>query len=596
METYYKNKGDTTVTKHHPDKLKKEVVTRVIDSKDTVKSIATEFGVPVSTVYSWVSKYEQDEHYFNEDEHQPTLLSTKQLHLENAILKCALHIDNTSKSKFRFIYLHKDKFPVQTMCRLLDVSSSGYYKYAQHYKSREQLLREHVTERVRDIYLEYDGVIGSPKITDIINEKEELTSQATVARILQRHKDDWLAAYTQFHEDKDVQLHFHQKDTVYDILNDKHYHEVFASDKIKKIYEAAQLINFTRYDQTGVTSVNDYTMRDNLIIRGDNLIALHKLKSTFKHKVKLIYIDVPYNTERTNLSYADNQSRHQYLLMLKNRLEVARELLRKDGSIFLHCDDREQAYIKVLCDEVLGEENFINQIIWRKSMGQQNRAHIANTKEYILVYSKSRSHLQLNKRELTKKQLESYKYEDSSGKFRIDKIEDKQKGYYNYQIITPTSKYLNSRWLYSHNTFQYLLDKGLIYWARDGTPYKKSYLTNTRIRTINDLWVDVSEYGSTREATEELREKVGNNSFTYPKPEKLLQKIIEVASNEGEIVLDFYAGSGTTLAVAHRLNRQYIGVELLDSNFRLITQRLQDSLKQHSNRTHNSFITTNITK
>src|SRR5699024_11007345 len=153
-----------------------------------------------------------------------------------------------------------------------------------------------------------------------------------------------------------------------------------------------QLINFTRYDQTGVTSVNDYTMRDNLIIRGDNLIALHKLKSTFKHKVKLIYIDVPYNTERTNLSYADNQSRHQYLLMLKNRLEVARELLRKDGSIFLHCDDREQAYIKVLCDEVLGEENFINQIIWRKSMGQQNRAHIANTKEYILVYSKSRSH------------------------------------------------------------------------------------------------------------------------------------------------------------------------------------------------------------
>lgn len=90
------------------------------------------------------------------------------------------------------------------------------------------------------------------------------------------------------------------------------------------------------------------------------------------------------------------------------------------------------------------------------------------------------------------------------------------------------------------------------------------------------MWTDTSLYDSTREATEELKEKVGNNSFTYPTPEKLLQKIIEVASNEGEIVLDFYAGSGTTLAVAHRLNRQYIGVELLESNFRLITQRFRD--------------------
>lgn len=345
-----------------------------------------------------------------------------------------------------------------------------------------------------------------------------------------------------------------------------------------------------------MTNVNSFTPKDNLVIHGDNLNALHKLKSTFKKKVKLIYIDVPYNTERTNLSYEDNHSRHQYLLMLKNRIEVATKLLRNDGSIFIHCDDREQAYIKVLCDEVLGEENFINQIIWRKSMGQQNRAHIANTKEYILVYSKSRSHFQLNKRELTKRQLKSYKYEDNVGKFRIDKMEDKQKGYYNYQIITPTGKYLNSHWLHSHDTFQHLFDKGLIYWSRDGTPYKKSYLTNTRIRAINDLWVDVSEYGSTREATEELREKVGNNSFTYPKPEKLLQKIIEVATDEGDIVLDFYAGSGTTLAVAHRLNRQYIGVELLESNFRLIKQRLQDSLNQHNNRRHNSFITTNVIK
>src|SRR5699024_8033742 len=189
-------------------------------------------------------------------------------------------------------------------------------------------------------------------------------------------------------------------------------------------------INFKRYEKNHLYDVRSFTNKDNLLINGDNLYALHKLKAMFKCKVRLIYIDPPYNTERNDLSYRDRYSRSDYLLFLKNRLDIAKDLLKINGVIFIHCDDNEQAYIKVLCDEIFGEENFIRQIVWKKTSGQQNRGQIANTKDYLLVFAKSKKRLKLNRFPITAKQLKSYSFHDSKGRFRLDKMLNKKNGYY----------------------------------------------------------------------------------------------------------------------------------------------------------------------
>src|SRR5699024_108760 len=150
------------------------------------------------------------------------------------------------------------------------------------------------------------------------------------------------------------------------------------------------------------TDINNFEDTDNLLIQGDNLFALHRLQETFTSKVKLIYIDLPYNTSRNNLSYRDSYSRANYLVLLKNRLELALPLLRKDGVIFILWYDNRQAYIKVLCDELIGEENFVNQIIWQRTNGQQDKSHIATTTDYILVYANDKSRLKLNKNKRTR--------------------------------------------------------------------------------------------------------------------------------------------------------------------------------------------------
>src|SRR5699024_6652612 len=207
---------------------------------------------------------------------------------------------------------------------------------------------------VKDIYIERGPNIGSPKITDILNNNQVITSQATVARILKKHKQDWNTNYSKFHDNKDVVLHFLNKDTVMDIYHNQYYHEQLAHYEIKTLLDKSSFINLKRYEKNKLIDVENFTNKDNLLIHGDNLFALHQLKTLFKCKVGLIYIDPPYNTERSDLSYHDKYSRSDYLLFLKNRLDVAKDLLKINGVVFIHCDDNEQAYIKVLCDEIFG--------------------------------------------------------------------------------------------------------------------------------------------------------------------------------------------------------------------------------------------------
>lgn len=560
----------------YSDQFKRRAINEVKKNERKIQEVATELGIPKPTLYKWVSiDRSYSSFYKNNNASEQTRL--RQLEIENKILKKALFLPKTKKDRFYFIYYHKGIYPVQTMCQLLQVSPSGYYKYEQNTTSLQHIENERITGYVKDVYFQYGTKIGSPKITAILNQKHVITSQATVARILKENKDSWKSSYSEFHNNKDVKLTFHNKDTFFDSINNKYYHERFGENDINTLLESFSFKNMYRYDPDGIHSTERFCVQDNLVIQGDNLIALHKLKEHFHEKVTLIYVDPPYNTKRDNLSYRDTFSRSDYLLQLKNRLEAARSLLKKSGSIFIHCDDNEQAYIKVLADEIYGEENFINQIVWKRTKSQQNRGQIATVKDYILVYAKNKKDLRFNRMNITAKQLKTYKHKDHHGLFRPDKILNSKNGYYHYEFVTPSGKTFHAKADYSESTFKRLLESNLVYWSKSDTPYKKTYLNYNSAKLVNDLWVSES-YGSTQEATEELQSIIGNNDFTYPKPEKLMNNIIKLASSEEDIVLDFFAGSGTTLSTALQLNRQFIGIELLTENFNLIKRRIRKNM------------------
>lgn len=229
------------MTSYYSDSIKTKAIKNVIENKTPVKKVAAKYNIPLSTLYNWISVYKKDKNPPQKSEVDKSYIQkVNQLTTENNILKKALHVENTTESKFQFIYANKEEFPIQTMCKVLEVSSSGYYKFVNSYTSEQELHHQHITELVREAYVKHEGKIGSPKITELINQNEVITSQATVARILKRNKDQWRKTYTQFHDNHDVQLHFHNKDTVYDIKSNKHYHKRLAYEDIVNWFESVQ--------------------------------------------------------------------------------------------------------------------------------------------------------------------------------------------------------------------------------------------------------------------------------------------------------------------------------------------------------------------
>lgn len=581
--------------KRYPKQFKINAVHEVIHNQKKVKDVAADWQVPTQTLYNWINTYKQYGTFYGSGHRKNTdKQRIHQLKVEHAILKHALFLPKKTEAIFDFIYMNKDAYPVTTMCRLLGVSESGYYKYTKNLTSQEQLRHQQIEKMVRDIYIEKGPNIGSPAITNLLNQHEFVASQATVARILSKNKEKWHSSHARFHKNNDVRLQFPNKDTLFDKDTERYYSEKLARNEIETLLSSAFFSNFKKHEKNTVTDINNFEDTDSLLIQGDNLFALHKLQETFTSKVKLIYIDLPYNTSRNNLSYRDSYSRANYLVLLKNRLELALPLLRKDGVIFIHCDDNQQAYIKVLCDELIGEENFVNQIIWQRTNGQQNKSHIATTTDYILVYAKDKSRLKLNKNKRTLSQLKTYKFQDQNGYYRIDRIQNKRDGYYTYSIQSPSRELIHSNWMFPKYTFEKLESQNLIYWSRNNVPYKKAYLTDKPSVILKDLW-PADKFGTTREGSVELQKAVGNNHFTYPKPERLLKQIIELTTVEDDVVLDFFAGSGSTLSAALQLKRQFIGIELMEENFNLIKSRLNKIL-QHRTVENNSFITANQIK
>ena len=338
--------------------------------------------------------------------------------------------------------------------------------------------------------------------------------------------------------------------------------------------------------------VADNDIFDNRLIFGDNLLALKALEQEFAGKVKCVFIDPPYNTGSAFTHYDDGVEHSIWLSLMRDRLEIIRRLLSEDGSLWITIDDNEAHYLKVLCDEVFGRVNFVANVVWQKKYAVANdHKTIAPMHDHLLVYRKS-EHWQRNLIPRTEEKDRQYKYEDERGVFRPDNytcsksVEERPNLY--YAIIQPNTGeeiWPNKTrvWSYSQEEHFRHVAEGFIYWGKDGlgkTPSFKRYKHLLRNQGIVPQTLWSHEYAShTDAARKEVRAVLGSSSladdFITPKPEGLIQRVLEIATNPGDIVLDSFAGSGTTGAVAHKMGRRWIMVELGEHCHTHIIPRLQ---------------------
>ncbi len=312
---------------------------------------------------------------------------------------------------------------------------------------------------------------------------------------------------------------------------------------------------------------------DNILIHGDNLLALKALEQQYAGEVKCIYIDPPYNTGSAFTHYDDMVEHSLWLTLIKHRLEILRRLLSADGSIWISIDDNECHYLKVLCDEVFGRGNFVGTIIWRKNYAPKSSAkHFSEDHDYILVYGKQGEFWKPNLMPRSDKQDKAYKNpdQDPRGLWRPNNLA--ARNFYSkgtYSITCPSGRVIpgppsGSYWRVSEEKFWQMDANGRIWWGKDGNnvPAPKIYLTEVKEGIVPQTFWSYEEVGHTQEAKKEIVTLFGDDVFGTPKPERLIQRILTLATNPGDLVLDSFLGSGTTAAVAHKMNRRWIGIEL----------------------------------
>ncbi len=406
------------------------------------------------------------------------------------------------------------------------------------------------------------------------------------------------------------------------------WNETLAPDETTRLFDPKVFTNAKRIDKNGEHPLchsdpaergknlfrtdENGDIKDNLIIKGNNLLALHSLKQRFAGKVKLIYIDPPYNTGNDSFRYNDNFNHSSWLTFMKNRLEMARDLLDKDGVIFIQIDSDERDYLKTLSDDIFERSNYLNNVVVRKKQaaGVGQDAFLLDTVEYILMYAKNKSEF-LNKSEkqyiefeFDDDLMEDYKeYIEYSGERKLVKTIEDARGnevkIYKYPKITTRKTaeaeknkqfYINNlskffvtygpqsslmkkviRNLEDHDFYEieyvptrgknsgqltavHFYKKRIVQWLSDIAHVRNNKIIKKQVTEV--LWADLSWDVIGPEGQVELK--------SGKKPEELLKRVIEISTGGGDLVLDFFLGSGTTAAVAHKMGRQYIGIEQLD--------------------------------
>ena len=334
------------------------------------------------------------------------------------------------------------------------------------------------------------------------------------------------------------------------------------------------------------TRVTDSDLFDNRLIKGDNLLALKALEAEFAGKVKCVFIDPPYNTGSAFTHYDDGLEHSIWLGLMRDRLEIIRRLLADDGSLWITIDDNEAHYLKVMCDEIFGRRNFLANVVWQsKDTPGNNSMGLAQTHNHILAYRKS-DEFSPNLLIRNEKQIATYKNPDKDPKGAwlgtpLTSAEHRDRDYYalrnkvGKQVWPPKG----SSWRRPPEKISELEAAGRIYWGKDGSsefPMEKKYLSEVKDGVVNQTWWPYEFAGSTRNASAELKGIFeGQKTFDTPKPEKLLCRILEMSTNPGDLVLDSFAGSGTTGAVAHKMGRRWIMVELGEHCHTHIVPRLK---------------------
>lgn len=319
---------------------------------------------------------------------------------------------------------------------------------------------------------------------------------------------------------------------------------------------------------------NDFDT-ENMIIHGDNLLALKALEQKYSGKVKCIYIDPPYNTGSAFEHYDDNLEHSTWLSLMKPRLEILRNLLSNDGSIWISIDADESHYLKVLCDEVFGRKNFIDEVVWQRSYSPINlKKTLSRCHDNILVYAKDNSiNFELNKLPRTEAANKRYKNPDNdprgvwkTGDMSVGpRIESNV-----YKVITPSGREVyppeGRSWVFNEDRFKEMLVDNRIWFGRDGNnvPSVKRFLSETKQGIVAlTMWFR-EEVGDSQEGKREVKAINSDSVFSTPKQERLIERILSLGSKEGDLILDSFLGSGTTAAVAHKMGRKYIGIEMGD--------------------------------
>ena len=312
---------------------------------------------------------------------------------------------------------------------------------------------------------------------------------------------------------------------------------------------------------------------ENLLIQGDNLEALKALIPFYAGKVKCIFIDPPYNTKSAFEHYDDNLEHSQWLTLIYSRLEILSQLLSESGSIWVTVDDNESHYLKVIMDEIFGRKSFIANIVWQSRYSRSNDSIISLSHNSILVYSKQPDKWKLLRNRLprTHEQAKQYKNPDNDPKGRWRAIPWDAPNI-RENLSYPITTFKGSKryppegrcWSRTQDQWLKLVEDKKAYFGKngDGAPSFKQYLSEAP-PIVPNTWWNHDDSGHTDEAKKEIQLLFGkNNSFATPKPERLIEKILNIATNSEDLVLDSFLGSGTTAAVAHKMNRNYIGIEI----------------------------------
>jgi adenine-specific DNA-methyltransferase len=332
--------------------------------------------------------------------------------------------------------------------------------------------------------------------------------------------------------------------------------------------------------------VTENDLFDNRLIFGDNLLALKALEQEFAGKVKCIFIDPPYNTGSAFTHYDDGVEHSIWLSLMRDRLELLQRLLSEDGSLWITVDDNESHYLKVLCDEIFGRANFVANVVWqKKSSPQSNATWFSDSHDHVLVYAKAKSSWRPNLLPRTAVADARYKNPDNdprglwtSGDCTTSLTSGQRGAQFArtgsspdvYPIKTPSGREVmpppGTSWRFSKQRFEELIHENRISFGESGNnvPRYKRFLSEVQDGIVSmTLWLR-TDVGDNQDAKREVMAFNSTDVFSTPKPEALIQRIIQLSTNAGELVLDSFLGSGTTAAVAHKMGRRWIGIELGD--------------------------------